>query len=169
MRVYVPATTVVLRQLVDEGGLTGPLTAFAVTPALREAYAHADQEELEYAATMDAARASLRLLAEEPEAAPRRVVVAADVPDTAGIPDAVLGRSAVQLSVPVPLDRVASVHIDEAAAEETVRDAVRALGAADAGDEDAQFRVSEVEGYDLLWYATQEVTDLLNELDKREH
>jgi hypothetical protein len=169
MRVYVPATTVVLRQLVDEGGLTGPLTAFAVTPALREAYAHADQEELEYAATMDAARASLRLLAEEPEAAPRRVVLAADVPDTAGIPHAALGRSAVQVSVPLPLDRVASVHIDEAAAEETVSDAVRALADADAGDEDAQFRVSEVEGYDLLWYATQEVTDLLNELDKREH
>jgi hypothetical protein len=168
MRVYVPVTTVSLRQLVDEGGLTGTHTAYAVTPALRESYMEADQEELEYAATMDAAMASLRLLAGEPQAAPRRVVLAADVPDSAGMPDAALGRSAVRLTVPIPLDRVASVHIDEAAAEDAVRDAVGALEAAAAGDEDAQFRVSEVEGYDLLWYATQEVTELLSELDKRE-
>ena len=58
MRVYLPATTTVLRTLVDEGRLTGPLTGFAVTPALREFYAlseaEADTEELEYAALLAA-------------------------------------------------------------------------------------------------------------------
>ena len=50
MRVYLPATTTVLRTLVDDGQLAGPHTAFAVTPQLREFYARsdaeADQEEL---------------------------------------------------------------------------------------------------------------------------
>ena len=59
MRVYLPATTTVLRTLVDEGRLAGPHTAFAVTPQLREFYersdAEADQEELEYAALLTAA------------------------------------------------------------------------------------------------------------------
>ena len=168
MRVYLPATSVLLRRLLDEGGLTGPLVVYAVTPALREAYANADQEELEYAASLDAAKASLRLVVDEPQAAPRRIVLAADVPDAAGVPQADLGRSAVRLSVPVPFDRVASVHGAEAAAEAAVRAAVGVLKDADAGDEDAQFLVSEVEGYALLWYATQEVTELLSEVAKRE-
>ena len=45
----------------------GPLPGFAVTPALREAYASGDAEELEYAALTEAARASLRLIAADPE------------------------------------------------------------------------------------------------------
>ncbi|NKY86043.1 DUF6912 family protein [Nocardia veterana] len=44
-------------------------TAFAVTPALREAYASGDEEELAEVAMGEAARASLRLLAEERESA----------------------------------------------------------------------------------------------------
>ena len=35
------------------------MTAYAVTPALREWYAEGDAEELEYAALQEAARASL--------------------------------------------------------------------------------------------------------------
>ena len=85
MRVYLPATTTVLRNLVDEGVLNGPHTVFAVTPQLREFYelseADADTEELEYAALLAAARASLRLIDVDPAAARRRVVVAADVAD----------------------------------------------------------------------------------------
>ena len=38
MRVYLPATTTVLRTLVDDGVLPGPHTAFAVTPQLRQFY-----------------------------------------------------------------------------------------------------------------------------------
>ncbi|WP_067675965.1 DUF6912 family protein [Nocardia miyunensis] len=44
-------------------------TAFAVTPALREAYASGDDEELAEVAMIEAGRASLRLLAQEREAA----------------------------------------------------------------------------------------------------
>ncbi|WP_324274185.1 DUF6912 family protein [Blastococcus brunescens] len=87
MRVYLPATTTVLRRLVEEGALPGPHTVFAVTPQLRRFYelndADADLEELEYAALLGAARASLRLIDNDPTAARRRVVVAADVPDDA--------------------------------------------------------------------------------------
>src|SRR5215203_4699912 len=90
VRVYLPATTSVLRNLVDDGTLFGPHTVFAVTPQLREFYeltdAEADTEELEYAALLGAARASLRLLDVDPLAIRRRVVLAADVPDAAVTP-----------------------------------------------------------------------------------
>ena len=85
MRVYFPATTRTLRELVDSGELgPPPLTGFAVTPQLREWYRDSDVDELEYAALLEAARGSLRLLDHDPGALPRRVVVAADVPDEAG-------------------------------------------------------------------------------------
>ena len=59
---------------------SGPRPGFAVTPALREAYVSGDAEELEYAALTEAARASLRLIAADPVAPPRRVVLAAEIP-----------------------------------------------------------------------------------------
>lgn len=69
MRVYIPGTFTQLEDLISNhqfparGG-----TAFALTPALREAYAVGDTEELEHVAFLDAARASLRLLSiEAPE------------------------------------------------------------------------------------------------------
>ena len=66
MRVYVPATWPMLRTLVKSGELD-PIggTAFALTPRLREHYTSGDDEELEYAAMNEAARASLRLLSVE--------------------------------------------------------------------------------------------------------
>ena len=74
MRVYLPATTAGLSDLVEAGSLGATsTTAFAVTPGLREWYVDDDLEELEYAATMEAARASLRLLDSTPQAARRRV------------------------------------------------------------------------------------------------
>ena len=161
MRVYLPATVPLLRMLSREGGLADIDVAYAVTPTLREAYLEGDLEELEYAAGADAARASLALLAADSTAPPRRVVVAADVPDAAATPDSGLGVAAVRLTAPVALDRVASIHIDEPEAEEVVRAAVAALPAADAGDDDAEFTVDETEGFELLWYATQELPDLL--------
>ncbi|MDP9444650.1 MAG: hypothetical protein M3P83_10020, partial [Actinomycetota bacterium] len=63
MRVYVPVNPSGLRSLLAGGALGAPLTAFAVTPALREWYAGGDEEELEYAAMTAAGRAALRLLA----------------------------------------------------------------------------------------------------------
>jgi hypothetical protein len=42
-----------------------------------------------------------------------------------------------------------------------VRAAADALGAADAGDDDAQFTVDGAEDHELLWYATQEIPNLI--------
>jgi hypothetical protein len=167
VRVYLPATTNVLRTLVDEGRLTGPLTAFAVTPGLREFYAlsdaGADEEELEYAALLAAARASLRLVDIDPSAARRRVVLAADVPDSAvaEIEDPDADRGAVRITGDVPLAGVASAHVDGAEAEGDVRAAVDVVLEADLGSEDAQFVVDQAEGHELAWYATQEIGSLL--------
>jgi hypothetical protein len=159
MRVYLPATLPALFQAVRDAQLgPAPLPGFAVTPDLREWYASGDQEELEYVAMMHAARTSLRLLAADPAAPRRRVVIAADVPE-----DKVRHNSGfdeptvVEITAPVPLDRVVSGHIDDLVAMEDVASAVAALDAADAGDEDAQFVVAGAEGHELQWFATQEL------------
>ena len=160
MRVYVHSTLPMLRAAAAAGEVgPAPVTAYAVTPALREWYAEGDAEELEYAALMAAARASVRLLAHEPGAPPRRVVIAADVADGSVTGALDLHRAAVLVGV-VALSDVASVHVDAADADEAVRAAVGAMLAADAGDEDAAFIVDETDGYELQWYATQEIGDL---------
>jgi hypothetical protein len=156
-----------LRQLVDDGELT-PLrgTAFALTPALRESYTSGSTEELEYAALLDAARASLRLLGtalEEGDPAakehPRRVVVAADVADVTLRPD--LDHAVVRIPGPVPFDDVAAVHVDTREAEPAVTVAAAVIDAADLGDEDAEFALGDVEDHELAWYAPQELPFLL--------
>ncbi|TDC67572.1 hypothetical protein E1200_14620, partial [Actinomadura sp. GC306] len=77
MRVYLPSTLPLLAGVHAAKEIApAPLTAHAVTPALREWYAGGDLEELEYAAMSAAARASLRLLSADPSAPPRRVVLA---------------------------------------------------------------------------------------------
>ena len=163
MRVYLPATTSVLRTLVDEGLLAGPHTAFAVTPQLREFYERSDPrtdvEELEYAALLTAARASLRLLDIDPSAARRRVVLAADVPDDQVTPmdDPHVERGAVRVAADVRMRDVASAHVDGSEAEDDVRAAVNVVLEADLGSEDAQFVVDQAEGHELAWYATQEL------------
>jgi hypothetical protein len=166
MRVYLPATLPALAGILQAAEISpAPVLAYAVTPALREWYASADLEELEYAALMHAARASLRLLRADPEAPRRRVVLAADVPDEqagrgGGFDGGFDEPTLVLLSVPVPLARVASGHVDDVAAVADIGAAVQALAAADAGDDDAQFLVDGAEGHELLWYATQELGDL---------
>ncbi|MFD5324345.1 DUF6912 family protein [Streptomyces sp. NPDC127092] len=167
MRVYVPLTLPGLAQAHKAGELgPGPLTAYAVTPALREWYVSDDIEELEYAALNRAAAASLRLLAGDPEAARRRVVVAVDVPDKDAVvdPDRGLDPSAlgeVRIAAAVPLAKAAAVHADADDAEADVSAAADALGAADQGDDDAQFVVDGAEDHELLWYGVQEIPALL--------
>lgn len=167
MRVYVPLTLPGLAEAYKTGELgAGPLVAYAVTPALREWYLSDDMEELEYAALSRAALASLRLLAADPDAPRRRVVVAVDVPDGAAAadPDRALDPAAVgevRVTGTVPLARSAAVHVDAEDAEADVSAAAGALAAADAGDDDAQFVVDGAEDHELLWYATQEIANLV--------
>ena len=168
MRVYLPATTTVLGSLVEQGLLPGPHTAFAVTDGLRRFYASsdaaADTEELEYAALLAAARASLRLLDIDPLAPRRRVVISAEVPDAAVTPveDPDADHGAVRVDTDVRLQDVASAHIDGAEAEDDVRAAVNVVLEADLGSEDAQFLVDQAEGHELAWYATQEIGPALD-------
>ena len=168
MRVFLPSTLPALAlalrtgQGQDPNQGQGPNHGFAVTPALREAYASGDEEELEYAALTEAARASLRLLAADPAAPPRRVVLAAEIPTEEIRWDTRDDEPArVLIANAVPLAWLASAHVDDLAAAGDVRSAVEALAAADAGDEDAKFTVDGAEGHELGWFATQELPDLV--------
>lgn len=169
-RVYVPTTLPLLRRAADGSangghdllpgadGVTDVVCAHAVTARIREWYTEGDDEEFEYAAMVEAAQASLRLLADDPQAPRRRIVVAADVDDRLVVPDASHRyRSGVRIAGGVALRAVVSVHLDEDDAMATVDAACRALADADAGDDDAAFTVEEAEGFDLLWY---DVTEL---------
>jgi hypothetical protein len=157
MRVYLPSTLPALATALQAGQL-GPGAGFAVTPSLREAYASGNEEELEYTAMTEAARASLRLLARDPAAPPRRVVLAAEVPADQVKLDAHDKEPArVLFGQAVPVTRLASAHVDDTEAAADVRAAAEALDAADAGDEDAKFAVDGAEGHELGWYAIQEL------------
>ncbi|MGW7209405.1 DUF6912 family protein [Streptomyces sp. NPDC054837] len=167
MRVYVPLTLSGLAEAYKTGELgSGPLVAYAVTPALREWYLSDDIEELEYAALNRAALASLRLLAADLGAVRRRVVVAVDVPDGAAVsdPDRGLDPTAlgqVRVDRAVPLGKAAAVHVDASDAETDVTAAAGAVAAADGGDDDAQFVVDGAGDHELLWFATQEIPNLV--------
>ncbi|MGW0250074.1 DUF6912 family protein [Nocardia goodfellowii] len=177
-RVYIPATVPLLRRLVADREIF-PLgaTAFAVTPALREAYASGDDDELAEVAMLEAARASLRLLAGErddaedvtepaaganPPSRPiyRRAVIAADVVGAKHRPD--LDDAVVKLAGPVAYNQIASVHVDLADAEPQVAKAVDVIDAADLGDTDAEFVLGDAEDHQLAWYAAQELPFLLD-------
>ena len=164
MRIYVPATVAGLRRLLDTEQLQ-PLsgTAFALTPRLRESYAAGDDEELEYVAMSEAARAALRLLAAEladdPDASPRRAVVSADVEDVTLRPD--LDDAVVRVAGPIPMARLAAVHLDLVEAADAVRAAAAVVDAADLGDPDAEFVLGDVEDHELAWYGVQELPFVL--------
>jgi hypothetical protein len=160
MRVYLPSTLPGLADVLrDDAVGPAPVHGFAVTPALREAYASGDEEELEYIAMLAAARESLRLLRGDPAAPRRRVVLAADAEATWIAYDD--DPAAVVVTDAIPLAAVASGHVDDVDAEADVTVAVDAVAAADAGDEDAGFAVDGAEGHELAWYATQELKTLI--------
>lgn len=180
MRVYLPSTLSALAELLRAGAARpAPVAGFAVTPALREAYASGDEEELEYGAMTAAARASLRLLAAEADAPPpdapppgaappgaappRRVVLAAEI-DAADVRWEAnpAEAAAVLIGAEVPVRLIAAGHVDAAQAEQDIAEAIKALPAADAGDDDAGFTVDGAEAHELLWYATQELGDLFH-------
>jgi len=163
VRVYLPATIGMLRDLLakDEFRPVGG-TGFALTPALRESYASGSDEELEYAVLMEAARASIRLIAADDDttAAPRRAVVVAEVEDATHRPD--LDAAVVRLGGPVVIGDIQAIHVDTAEAEEAVEGATKVIDAADMGDLDAEFTVGEAEDHELAWYAVQELPFLLD-------
>ena len=163
MRVFLPSTLPAVALALQAGHVgPGPLPGFAVTPALREAYASGDTEELEYAALTEAARASLRMLAGNPAAPSRRVVLAAEIPAEQVKPDPRDGEPArVVITQAVQVKDLAAAHVDAPEAGADVRSAVAAVPAADAGDEDARFTVDGAEGHELGWYATQELSYLV--------
>jgi hypothetical protein len=166
VRVYVPATSSQLKQLVGSGALAAspdePMTAFAVTPGLREFYSHDDDDEsLEYAAQSEAARASLRLIDAEPLALRRRVVIAADVDQVAVLERDDLDRGVVQVTRSIPMSAVAAALVDDPDAESVIARAAGSMLAAELGDESAQDAVDDAEGFDLGWYASQEIGPML--------
>lgn len=166
MRVYVPATWLMLQRMVKNNRLD-PMggTAFALTPKLRESYTTGDDEELEYAAMAEAARASLRLLGVEfgmgeDDIPARRVVVAADLEEVTLRPD--LDDGAVRISGGIPMASIAAVHVDTEEASYDVRQAADAVDAADMGDLDAEFLVGSAEDHELAWYDPSEIAFLVD-------
>ncbi|WP_436775422.1 DUF6912 family protein [Yinghuangia sp. YIM S09857] len=163
MRVYVPSTPTALAAVRRDAAVApAPVSAYAVTAELREWCGTEDAEELEYAATVLAGRMSLALLAEDDAARPRRVVLAAEVPDAivTAVPD--LGPGAVLVDGTIPLKRVAAVLMDAEDAEEAVVAASPVAAAAQDGDAAAEALVEAAEEHELMWYATQELGDLID-------
>ncbi|HEX3907056.1 MAG TPA: hypothetical protein VHW92_03910 [Mycobacteriales bacterium] len=161
MRVYLPATLpLIIRWLADGVALPGG-PAYAVTPALREWYREGDIDELEHVAQVAAAGGSVELIASDPTAPRRRVVLAADVADSEVEPMPVPERAAVRLSAPVPRSGWASALLDDAGAEVVVATAVANLARAAIGDEDARFALDEAAATELGWYGVQELPHVL--------
>ncbi|HKE64923.1 MAG TPA: hypothetical protein VKB59_09800 [Micromonosporaceae bacterium] len=166
-RIYVPATLTGLAPLGNRGALRAPegssdLDAHAVTPHLREWYAEADDEELEYVAFTRAAQGALRLLHLDGSVPRRRVVVSADVATKAlSYLSTELGSSAVRLSGEIEFAAIAAVHVDGVSAEEDVAAAANVVLDASAGDPDAQFVVDGAEDHELEWYDVSEIDQLL--------
>ena len=134
LRVYLPTTRAGLAALVETGRMEGPLTAHAVTEALRQEWPEADDEQAEYAALMAAADTSRELAATAGER--RRTVVAADVADEAVDPvTSEVDPTLVTLTTAVSWRQVAAALVDVAD---------------DANDDD-----------DLAWFASQEIADLI--------
>jgi hypothetical protein len=67
----------------------------------------------------------------------------------------------VTVASSVPLAKAAAVHVDADDAEQDVAAAAQALAAADGGDDDAQSVVDGADDHELLWYATQEIPNLV--------
>lgn len=153
MRIYLPAT---LRELADltSGHQLAARLVHAVTPALRAELPEEDEEGLEYAAQLLAADDSLDLLDGEGPAGRRRLVVAADVPESlveAAEGDEAHAPSVVRLTAALGRDAIACVHVDEADAEADVV-------AAREDDEEALERLAE---RDLLWFDVSELDRLV--------
>ncbi|WP_433699999.1 DUF6912 family protein [Nocardiopsis sp. CA-288880] len=148
MYVFLPSTVPALAALLEEGRLEGaPLTAFAADPGPED-----DTEEAEYEAMYAAAEESLALLAADPAAPRRRVVLAADMPDAVVEREGVAADGVVRVRVTaaVPYKKLASAHVDDPAASADVAAAAAEPGSGAADD------------HELMWYAVQELRHLVS-------
>ena len=161
MRVFVPATFDMLGTLAKEGQM--PVRSgigFALTPALREFYTAGDDEEMSYAAFLEAARASLRLLTigDEERFPHRRVVLSLDVEDADVTNAPEKGESVVTLSPAViEVSQLAAIHVDDEGNEPVTAAAIEVVDAADLGDEDAEITLGDCEDNLMSWYDSREI------------
>ncbi len=151
MRVYIPVTFVGLRRAASSGALPSSgwraqLLVESAEGTTSTGGSAASVDEAEYEALRAAAGQSLDALRSEPEAPRRRAVVVANVPDewTESEPD-----GTVILTRRVPVERFLAVYAD-------APDSSAAVVAALNGKE------SPIEGIDLLWFARQELADLVS-------
>ena len=114
---------------------------------------------------LEAARASLRLIDADPSAARRRVVVALDAPDADVEIRDDLDRGVVRLGAPVPFGRgrVRPSGRGEAPSRPW-RPPPRRSSKPTSASTQAQDTVDDAEGFELSWYATQELDRLLDAL-----
>ena len=149
-----------LRDFHESGRLSpAPLLAHAVTDAYHDMFEGIDDEELEYGALMYAAEESLRMIATT-GGVPRRIVVSADV-DGGYVYDRVDYPTGVQITEEITLRECSSVHVDDGDAEADVAGAIKALVASTADNDSDLGPVDDLSGRELLWFATQEISDIL--------
>ena len=144
MRIYVPATLPLLQQWRQAGGIPSDAISYAVTAAVTAAV-DGDSEEHEYAVSVLAADESLLLLAGEPDAQRRRVVVAVDA--AANEAEGAL----VQLSEDIAWSKVAALLVDD------VRSTNLVVAAIEAADPEL------LDETQLLWFAPDELDALVAE------
>ncbi len=161
-RIYLPATFSTLAAL-HSAGEVSTASAHAVTAALRDWYEGVDEEDLEYVAFCNAAADAFGRLAEEIDAVPRRVVIAADMPARHVDVSDTEAHSGVSVAETVPLANVAAVHVDGTEAGEAVSAAVLALKSAAVDPAGAQEALAEADDFELEWYDPTELAQLVEQ------
>ena len=139
--------------------------AFVVATAMSEFYTSGEEEELEAIAFDDAAEASIRLLAvgDQERFPHRRVVISADVEDSAATLTPDMGEAVVKLEpAQIELRQVAAVHVDVEESEQATAKAIEAIDASDLGDEDAELIVGDAQDNYLAFYHPDELPFLID-------
>lgn len=165
VRVFLPATFAMLTELEETGQLAARSGwGFTVTPALREFYTEGDEEEIEYSAFLEAAMASLRLLAigDEEKFPHRRVVISVDVDDSVVTPKPDMGEPVVALNpATITKDNLQAIHVDIEESEAATAKAIAAIDNADLGDEDAELAVGDALDNFMAFYDPTELPILV--------
>jgi hypothetical protein len=155
MRIFIPVSQAMLRTLVRDGALPGPLDACAVTDALRAWYPEGDDEDLEFAAQSRAADLCLPLIVDDVPL--RRLVLAADtLVERAPAVDELVGVRAIS---GLTLDTVVALFADSPEAEPALRAALAALASSAA---DVPPEVEVLDDHELAWFAPEELGPILS-------